>query len=96
MLRIPALSKEYVPVPISGPADLSSLPVQMAVVPQGADPSSSWQTADWSDDGTAALILVGPGSTIGALTKGLTYDIWVKITSTPEIPVLGPFDLHIT
>lgn len=96
MLSIPSLSVEYVKVPIvDGPANLTSLAVQMAVVPQGQDPvSGDWKTATWI--GTSASVLIGTGSSVGALTKGLTYGIWVKITSSPEVPVLGPFDLHIS
>ncbi|MFI6793661.1 hypothetical protein ACIBG4_40655 [Nonomuraea sp. NPDC050383] len=94
-MQIPSLSTEYVKVPIAGPATLTSLPVEMAVVPQDQDPAGGdWETADWI--GTSAALLIGPASPFGALAKGLTYGIWVKITSTPEVPVLGPYPLHIT
>lgn len=95
-LNIPSLSVEYVRVPVSGPAGLTSLAVDMAVVPEGQDPDvGDWKTASWSDTGSEALVLVGPVTDL-ALTKGVTYGVWVKITSSPEVPVLGPFALHIT
>lgn len=95
MLSIPSLSVEYVKVPVTGPTSLTSLTVQMAVVPQGQDPAGGdWKTAAWI--GSSAAVLIGTGSTVGALTRGLTYGVWVKITSSPEVPVLGPFDLHIS
>jgi hypothetical protein len=93
-LKIPSLSVEYVKVPVTGPANLVTLTVQMAIVPDGQDPSGGdWQAAQWI--GTDAAVLIGPGQPL-ALSKGLTYGIWVKITAAPEIPVLGPYDLHIT
>ncbi|GAA3172589.1 hypothetical protein [Nonomuraea roseoviolacea] len=93
-LRIPSLSTEYVKVPITGPATLTSLPVQMAIVPDGQDPAGGdWKTAEWI--GTDAAVLIGPATAL-PLTKGGTYGIWVKITSAPEIPVLGPYSLYVT
>ncbi|WP_188188033.1 hypothetical protein [Nonomuraea sp. SYSU D8015] len=95
MLTIPSLSTEYVKVPIvDGPANLTSLTVQMAIVAQGQDPvSGDWKSASWV--GTSAAVLIGPATAL-PLVKGTTYGVWVKITSSPEIPVLGPFDLHIS
>lgn len=94
MLKIPSLSVEYVKVPVVGPPNLTSLTVQMAIVPDGQDPvSGDWKTATWI--GTDAAVLIGPATTL-PLTKGVTYGIWVKITSSPEIPVLGPYGLNIT
>lgn len=94
MLQIPSLSVEYVKVPIDGPSNMTSFTVQMAVIPDGQDPSGGdWQSAQWI--GTDAAVLVGPATAL-ALTKGVNYGIWVKIAAAPEVPVLGPFDLHIT
>jgi hypothetical protein len=94
VLTIPSISVEYVKVPIVGPPDLTSLPVQMAIVPQGQDPTTGdWKTASWI--GPSASILIGP-ATLLPLTKGVNYGIWVKITDAMEIPVLGPYPLHIT
>lgn len=94
MLRMSSLTTEYVRIPVTGPVDVTSLTVQMAIVPDGQDPAGGdWRTATWI--GTFAAVLVGPATTL-PLTKGVSYGIWVKITSTPEIPVLGPYDLHIT
>jgi hypothetical protein len=83
-----------VKVPVTGPATLTTLTVQMAIVPDGQDPASGdWKAAQWI--GTQAAVLIGPATTL-PLTKGVTYGIWVKITSSPEIPVLGPYGLNIT
>jgi hypothetical protein len=95
VLDISHLSTEYVKVPIvHGPANLTTLTVQMAIIPQGQDPvSGDWKAASWI--GSDAAVLIGPSTTL-PLTKGVTYGVWVKITASPEVPVLGPFDLHIT
>ena len=93
-LPIPSLSVEYVKVPVTGPSNLTTLTVQMAILPKGQDPTGGdWQSAQWI--GTDAAVLIGPATAL-PLVKGVTYGIWVKITAAPEIPVLGPFDLHIT
>jgi hypothetical protein len=94
--RIPAISVEYLKVPITGPTgvDLDELDVELAVVPDGQTPESGdWETGVWSDDGRYAMALLGTGDL--ALTPG-TYDVYVRITSTPEIPVLLSGSIHIT
>lgn len=82
------------------PVDPSSLPVQLAFPATDASPST-WATGSWEPDGPSsfamtsagvriplysARTLVGPGPGGTPLTAG-SYDVWVKITSTPEIPV---------
>lgn len=80
-MRIPATSVEYVKVPVTASVALSSLPVEMAVITGTADPAEGdWQSASW-DNGYARL-LVGP------LTADTSYTVWVRVTSTPEIPVM--------
>lgn len=94
MLYIPSLSTEYVRAPIDGPPDMTTYDVEMAVVQEGQDPTSGdWNTAAW--DGTNAIVLVGPSTSI-PLTRGVTYEVWVRITASPEIPVLRPGLLHAT
>ena len=92
--RIPAISVEYLKVPITGPADLTDLDIELAVVADGQTPESGdWTTGVWSDDGRHAMVLIGAGDL--TLTPG-TYDVYVRITSTPEIPVLLSGSIHIT
>lgn len=94
MLKIPALSTEYVHAPIDGPANLTSFTVEMAILPTGQDPAGGdWKAATWS--GTDATVLVGPSAVI-PLTKGAQYEVWVRITASPEIPVLRPGFIHAT
>ncbi|MFI6496896.1 hypothetical protein [Nonomuraea typhae] len=92
MLQIPSLSTEYVHAPIDGPANMTGFTVEMAILPEGQDPAGGdWKSAQW--DGTDAIVMVGPSATI-PLTKGVTYEVWVRITATPEIPVLRPGFVH--
>lgn len=96
VLKMPSISKEYVKIPITkGPPGFTDLDVNVAILPDGQDPDSGdWNTGLWL--GTSAALLIGPGSTFGALAKGGTYGIWVQIIDDPEEPVLGPYPLHIT
>jgi hypothetical protein len=96
-LTVSSLTTEYVRVQVavkdSGEfVDPTSDLVQMAFPLPGVEPSGGdWQAASWeSDVGTTppsyfARCLVGPLGTV-ILADG-TYDVWVKITDTPEIPV---------
>jgi hypothetical protein len=91
------LSKRYVRVPVSAsklglPEDLSDNVVEFAFTTGSVDPTV-WRTGDWEtvvENGATtyyARVLIGPGSTVGALTAG-TYKVWVKITDSPEVPVI--------
>lgn len=93
-LQIPSLSLEYVHATIDGPPNKTSFAVEMAILPEGQDPGvSDWETAAW--DGDDVICLVGPGGLI-TLTKGVQYEVWVRITASPEIPVLRPGFIHAT
>jgi hypothetical protein len=93
--QIPAISVEYVRVAVTGPTgvDLGELDVALAVVADGQIPvTDDWKVGTWI--GSSAAVLVGPG-TLLELGQG-TYDVYVKITSDPEIPVLPSGSIHIT
>jgi hypothetical protein len=81
------------------PYNPSALPVQMAFV-NGWSPPGTWNTASWAwttaqNGYYAAQCLVGPGSGGVDLAIG-TYDIWLMVTGSPEIPVLVCGTLVIT
>lgn len=98
MLRVSALSLQYIMIKVSATKDgLAVDPtgntVQMAFPLAGAAPvAGDWKSASWETDATTspdtyyARCLVGPSGTV-ALTAG-TYDVWVKVTDNPEIPVM--------
>ncbi|RSM73434.1 hypothetical protein DMH04_41215 [Kibdelosporangium aridum] len=81
-MRISVLSKEYLLISVTASEDVTSDPVAFAFAAPSVDPSV-WTSGDWV--GTQARILVGPGGAV-TLTKG-TWDVWLKITDSPEIPV---------
>jgi hypothetical protein len=98
------LSLQYVQVPVTAfgtagtynPTDDS---VQFSFTPANypVTEPSVWITGSWATfPGPAyyAQCLVGPGGAT-ALTIG-TYQLWLKITDSPEVPVLQPTLLTIT
>jgi hypothetical protein len=99
-IAISHLSLVYVFVPVSvtalngGSYNPTSDAVQMAFMPQVTQVPqvSDWQAANWQSvpsnilEPYSVYCLVGPGGTI-QLGIG-TYVIYVKITDSPEIPVL--------
>lgn len=84
-------SVEYIGVWIdsAGTATLSGQPVVVAVQPRRVPPngSTTWIPATWTgapSDARAALVLIGPGT--GNAIPGGSYDVWARVTDTPEIP----------
>jgi hypothetical protein len=85
--RLSVLSTEYVYVDTTvGGAEAPDLTYEAAFTPygDGTDPTT-WYPAAWDTDETAAKILVGPAGVV-TLTSG-EWIMWLRITSTPEIPV---------
>lgn len=104
MIKQSALSLQYVQAQVSATAAGSPINptgdvVQFAFPLDGAQPST-WYTGSW--DGTSprsngmyvAHCLVGPGGTV-TLTAG-SYNVWVKVTDSPEVPVIDVGLLQIT
>lgn len=104
-LVISSLSKEYVRVPVfateAGVAvDPTGDTVEMAFKSDGSEPGGGdWVAASWeSDTGPNpdrhyARIIIGPGGTV--LSDDL-YEVWVKVTDTPEIIVKKAGTLLVT
>ncbi len=104
MLSIYAASKQYVTVPITNSEGINPTsdvvqfaflgPVQNVGQANGLVPTANttYYTGSWQNSVSPyiAAILVGPGGTV-TLTAG-TYLVVVKITDSPEQPVLfsGP------
>ncbi|MCC6629960.1 MAG: hypothetical protein IT340_21495 [Chloroflexi bacterium] len=104
-MRISALSLEYVRVRVAATeagaaVNPTSDTVVMAFVAEGAAPAGGdWKTAGWETDTTTnpdtyyARCLVGPSGAV-TLTAGV-YDVWVKVTDTPEAPVLRAGNVEV-
>lgn len=88
--RIRATSKEYVGCPVSEATGqiITGDTVELCLTATGVAPTS-WTTGLWETIGGSlwAVVLIGPGSTIGQLAPGQYY-VNVRVTDSPEVPVL--------
>ena len=101
MITRSVLDTRYVAIPVTAtgtagtPINPTSDTVQFAFTAQNINPGSGdWHTGSWattSSGGYEAQCLVGPAPGALALAPGV-YQIWVKITDSPEVPVI-PADL---
>ena len=79
--------------------DMTTHEVSIAFQPSGAVPTDSavWHPAGWDSDAVPpvhrAEVLVGRSPGV-ALSRG-SYDAFVKVSHSPELPVFGPFPLTI-
>jgi hypothetical protein len=107
MKTMPGVSLEYVPVTITAtvagqPYNPTADVVEMAFTPASTSTQPvTWYTGSWDSTdpvpGTSsytALCLIGPGGTT-TLTAG-TWQVWVRITDSPEQPVIPAGQLRIT
>lgn len=90
-IRLSSLSLEYVKVPVvatedGGEIDPTAYDVEMAFMPEGEPEEADWASGDWETAGTRYLArcLVGP---TGVILADGTYNIWLRITGSPEVPV---------
>ncbi len=104
-VTISSLSTQYVLQPVRAwsqgqPYNPTGLTVQMAFISGWAKPTSlEWNTASWAWTTTVngyytAQCLVGPDGGVD-LAVG-TYNIWVQVTGSPEVPVAPTGTLTIT
>lgn len=101
-LKVSSLSTEYIRVSVSVtkagiPFDPTGDTVQMAFPLPNVEPVlADWKASSWESTGGNywARCLVGPSGTV-TLADG-NYDVWVKITDSPEIPVRKVGSLSIT
>lgn len=105
MLTQSAASLEYVRVPVAARSagvavDPTGDTVVMAFLAgAGAPESGDWKTASWDTDSSTypptyrAQCLVGPAGAV-TLTAGV-YSVWVKVTDSPEVPVLRAGQIKI-
>jgi len=103
-------SLQYVRVGIKATVNGSSSynptsdPVSFAFLPQATNPPttvpSSWVSGIWETDVQGGLTvyvarcLVGPGGTF-VPTANTAYWVWVKVSDSPETPVLGDGDIQL-
>ena len=102
-VTISSQSTEYVQVPIQAtiaglPANPSGDAVALSFVPAGVNAPGTFNPGSW--DVTAqgiflAQCLVGPGAGGVVLAPG-TYQVWVRVTDNPEVPIKPAGTLTIT
>ncbi len=98
---ISVLSKEYRSWPVTAteagvPVDPTDDPVYLAFAADADPPAGDdFVAAEWETIGGAhfARVLIGPGAL--ELAAG-AYRVWVKVTDSPEIPVLPIDTLSVT
>jgi hypothetical protein len=89
--EISSLSKEYVYSWVEGATGGET--VEVAFIQAAKPTAPDWKAAAWDNitpAGADARILIGPGTT-AVLVDG-TYQMWVRVTTVAEEPVLraGP------
>jgi hypothetical protein len=97
-----SLSTQYVMVPVYAATpgvNPTSDTVQFAFPLAGAQPTT-WYAAAWQANQSTApflcQLLVGPSGGALTLQSGFTYDMYVQITATPEIPVIYAGQIAVT
>jgi hypothetical protein len=101
MKDVSALSKQYIRVIVKAKDEngvdivIGSDVVEFAFMLNGNDPASlDWKTGAWGA-ANVARIMIGPG-TAAALVAGNQYQVWVRVTDNPEVPVLKVDALNVT
>lgn len=97
MLEIPYTTNDYVVLPLtewaSDVEDPTSLPVEIAIIVPGDNPDNGdYVDAAWvTEDGVHKARVLWQ-TAVPAATARTVYDAWLRITSSPETPVLyaGP------
>jgi hypothetical protein len=87
------LSTEYVSIGVSftvanNAIDPTGDDVSFAFCAPGVEPASGdWHAGSWAEGGPPYLaqFLVGPSGQV-TLTAG-TWEVWIKVQDTPEVPV---------
>lgn len=105
MRTVSAASREYVPASVTAtvagsPYSPIADPVDFGFTSIGAAAPTLWYPGLWDaapNPGTStytAQCLVGPGGTV-TLAQG-EYQVWIRVTDNPEMPVLPVGLLSIT
>ena len=103
MISISVLSTQYVQLPVTAtldgaPYNPAGDPVSFAFTPVGRKPAAGdWNGGTWvtlPSGAYMAQILVGPANFGIALPVG-SYQIWLRVTDNPEVPVQPADELRI-
>lgn len=101
-MDVSSASTQYVFVPVTGTLlgssyDPTGDPVSLAFVSLGVTPGSGdWHTATWQtvNSSNLAVCLVGPANG-GVMLDAGVWVVWVRVTATPEVPILQAGYLNV-
>lgn len=103
-LRVPVYARragaDYDPTGDTVQFALTLRPSSQAADQYNEPASGDWGTGSWETDGgiNYALINVGPSGTVTWPASGTFprfYQVWMKVTATPEVPVLLVGELEV-
>lgn len=90
MLTMSRLSREYVFLDVTTPNDLAGATAEVAFIgtPEGIPAPADWEAATLLLATTWRIrVLVGPGHLDAVELSPGDYQVWAKITDSPEMPV---------
>jgi hypothetical protein len=97
MLTIPYTTQEYILLPLTSwsgdVADPTTLSVSIAIITPGTDPTSGqYVAASWVTQSGVYKARVLWQTAVPNAAAHTVYDAWLKISSSPETPVMyaGP------
>lgn len=93
-LVIPYTTQEYIKVPLTAwsgsVSDPTTLVVEMAVIAPGAVPQSGdWKTATWVTESGVVKARALWQTLVPSAAPSATYGVWLRITASPEQPVIN-------
>lgn len=95
-LSIPRDSVEYIRAKVTADADLETTGVELALI-HGSDPAT-WLPGVWVDDtGSTRVARTASPVTLDVATYPHgSYAVRVRLTDSPETPILSAYTLNIT
>lgn len=94
-ISIPSGSLEYVKATVT--ADVTLADAMTVAISLSSNGVHNWVTATWT--GTAAVTRTARTSSpvdFSTLTKGKTYSVYVKLTDSPEVPIIAAGSLTVS
>lgn len=93
MLKIPYTTRENIKVPLTSwagtVADPTTLAVELAVITGSGDPvEGDWVTAAWVTEGGVVMAKALWQDLVAVPAARTDYAAWMRITASPETPVL--------
>jgi len=95
------LSLEYVKVDVFSDVDPTGDAVKLALAAPGEIDAPTFHDGEWSpgqtwtsrDEPVEARCLFGPDGGAAELEPGVLYDVMVKVTDNPEVPVFTAYQI---